>query len=94
MVMFCMYECGKHSLHSTYERAHAAHETTIIHMKNTVEIFNYEIKDISSTNREILSYIDSCHKEPERCASYLEKSTLQFENVVNITINSDSVIPK
>ena len=40
------------------------------------------------------NYIDSCHKELERRAAYPEQSTTNFENVANITVDSDSVIPK
>ena len=58
-----------------------------------MEIYNYEIKEISSTNRDMQNYIDSCHKESEICAAYPEQSTAHFENVANITINSASVIP-
>ena len=61
-------------------------------MQDIVEIFNSEIKDIHSTNRDMKNYIDSFHKESERCAAYLKQSTIHFENVSNITINSDSVI--
>ena len=39
-----IYKCVKHLLHSMYERTCAAHETTIIKMKEIVEIFNSEIK--------------------------------------------------
>ena len=43
-VYFFMYECGKKLLHSTHERACAAHDTPIDQMKEIVDIFNYEIK--------------------------------------------------
>ena len=46
----CMYECGKHLLNSMYERICATHETTISKIKEIMEIFNYDIKDICSTN--------------------------------------------
>ena len=39
----CIYEYGKHLLHSIYERTCAAHDTAISQMKEIVEIFNYEI---------------------------------------------------
>ena len=40
------------------------------------------------------NYIDSCHKESERHAAYLEQSTGNFENVADITVDSASVIPQ
>ena len=46
----CMYECGKHLLHSMYEHICATHETTISKIKEIMEIFKYDIKDICSTN--------------------------------------------
>ena len=39
-------------------------------------------------------YIDSCHKESERRATYPEHSTAYVENVANTTVNSASVIPQ
>ena len=88
-----MYEYGKNLSHSTYECLCVAHETTISHMKEIAEIFNSEINEIHSTNRDIQNYIDSCHKYSEIRAEYPEQSTAHFENVVNITVLSDSVIP-
>ena len=38
------------------------------------------------------TYIESCKKEPERRVVYTEHNTEHFENVANITANSDSVI--
>ena len=38
------------------------------------------------------NYIDSCHRESERCEAYPEKSASNFENVANITFDRDSVI--
>ena len=84
-----MYKCGKNLLHSTYERACAAYETTISQMKEIVEILNSEIKQVHSTNQGMQNYIDICHKESEVCAA---KNTVHFENVANITINSDILI--
>ena len=40
------------------------------------------------------NYIDSCHKESERLAAYPEQSTSNFENIVNITVESASLIPQ
>ena len=77
-----------------YEIACAEHEKTINQMKDIVEIFNLEIKEICSTNRDMRNYIDGCHKESERCETYLEKRTAHLENVANITVNSDGVIPQ
>ena len=39
-------------------------------------------------------YIDSCHKESERRAAYLEQSTAYYENIENITVDSASLIPQ
>ena len=39
-------------------------------------------------------YIGSCHKVSERRAPYLEQSTAHFEDVVNITVDSDTLIPQ
>ena len=38
------------------------------------------------------NYFDSCYKESERRASYLEQSTAHFNNVSKITIDIDSII--
>ena len=57
-----------------------------------MDISNSEIKEISSTNWDMKNYIDSCHKESERHTAYPEQSTEHFENVANITVDSDSVI--
>ena len=35
-------------------------------------------------------HIDSCHKKSESHASYPEHGTAHFNNVANITANSDS----
>ena len=67
-----MYECSKQLLNPTHEHACAAHGTTISHMKNIVEILNYGIKEISSTNQDMQNYIDSCHNEPEGRVAYPE----------------------
>ena len=84
----------KHLLHPMYELACAAHEKTINQMEDILEIFNYEIKEIHSTNRDTQNYIGSCHKESEICAVYPEQRTTHLENVVNINVDSDSVIPQ
>ena len=47
----------------TYECACSAHEMTIGQMKEIVEIFNYEKKEICSTKRDMQNYIDIFHKE-------------------------------
>ena len=39
-------------------------------------------------------YIASCHKESERCTAYPEQSTAHFENIVNINVDIDSLIPQ
>ena len=58
-------------MHSTC----AAQVTTISNIKDTAEIYNSEIKDICSINRDIQEYIDSCHKESRRRAADLEQIT-------------------
>ena len=40
------------------------------------------------------NYIDICHEESERCATYPEQSTVYFVKVANITVESASVIPQ
>ena len=34
--------------------------------------------------------IDGCHKESKSCATYPEHSTAHFNNVANITVDSDN----
>ena len=36
--------------------------------------------------------IDSCHKESKKHGAYMEQSTVHFEDIVNITVDSSSVI--
>ena len=38
------------------------------------------------------NYIDSCHRESEKRAAYPENSTANFENILSITVDSDSSI--
>ena len=38
-------------------------------------------------------HIDSFHKESESCAAYPEHSTTHFNNVANITVDSDIITP-
>ena len=38
--------------------------------------------------------IDSCHKESESRTEYPEQNTSHFNNVANITVNSNSVTPQ
>ena len=45
----CIYECGKKILQSTYEHAWAEQDTTISMMKEIVDIYSSEIKDIRTT---------------------------------------------
>ena len=75
-----------------YECACKSQETTIITMKDIVEIYNSKINYIRSTNQDMQNYIDICLRELERRADYPEHSTAHFENVANITVNSASVI--
>ena len=59
-----------------------------------LEQFNSDKKELIATNRDLQTYIDGCHKESERCAAYPEQSTAHFNNVVNITVDSDSITPQ
>ena len=89
-----MYECRKLLFQSEYEREYTAQEKTGSKMKEIIDIYNYVVKEVRSINREMRGYIDSCHKEPERRAVYLEHSTEYFEDIENIAINSSSLIMK
>ena len=46
-----------------------------------------------ATNQDLQTYIDSCHKESEIRAAYPEQSNAHLNNIVNITVNSDSITP-
>ena len=70
LVMFRIYECGKYVLYSNYERACVEKYRTISKMKEIVDIFYSEIKEIRPTSRDMQNYIDICHKEPEMCVEY------------------------
>ena len=59
-----------------------------------LELFNSEIEELRAMNQYLRTYIDSCHKESERCAVYPEHSTEYFNNFENITANSYSVTPQ
>ena len=61
-------------------------------IKEVLDIYSYYIKEINSTNRDMQTYIDSYKKESEKCAAYPEHSTVHFEYIANITVDSDSVI--
>ena len=56
-----------------------------------LESFNYETKELSATDQYLQNYIDSCHKESERCAAYPEQSTANFNKITNINVNIDSM---
>ena len=84
-----IYECGKHLVHSTYERVCTSQENTTNKIKEIVESFNSYIKEIRSTNQDMKTYIDSVKNKH---AEYPEQNTAYFENVANITVNGDSVI--
>ena len=60
-------------------------------MKENVEKYSSEIKEIHTTSRYLKTYNDSVKKE---CAAYAEQRNLHFENVSNITVNGDSVSPQ
>ena len=82
-----IYEYGKHFFHSTYECSGAAQDTTLSKMKYIFDIYNSEIEELRAINQYMQEHIDSCHKEPERCAAYLYQNTANFEDVQDITIN-------
>ena len=52
--------------------------------------FNSERKKLGTGNQDLRTYIDNVKKD---CTAYLEQNTLHFENVANITVNSDSITP-
>ena len=52
---------------------------------------NYNTKELSETNQDLLTYIDSLKKES---SVYPEQNTLHFEKVANITVDRDSTTPK
>ena len=87
-----MDEWGKYLFHSKYERACASQDTTISNMKEIVEIYKFEIEEICAINRDMRGHIDSCHNESQRREVYTEQSTTYFEDVANITGNSDILI--
>ena len=62
-------------------------------MKDILEMYSSKIKKVCSTNQDMQTYVDSCNKEPEKCAAYTEKSILHYENVADIINDGDSVIP-
>ena len=64
---------------------------TTIQIKEMVQTFNSETKEICSTNRYMQTYIDSVKNDH---VDYPEQKTSYFENVVNITVNSDIVNPQ
>ena len=51
-------------------------------MKDIVEIYKSETEQIRGTNIDMQEHIDGFHKE---------QSTEHFEDVANITVNSDSI---
>ena len=59
-----------------------------------LESFNYEKKELNTTNQYLEDYIASCHKESERRAVYKEQITEHFNNVADITADSDSITPQ
>ena len=57
-----IYECGKHLLYSMYEGTCVSKEANTSRMKGILEAFNYEIKEICSTNRDMRTYNGSVNK--------------------------------
>ena len=90
----CIYKCGKHLFHSKYEHVWTEKKMNTSQMKEIVELLNYEIKEICSTNQDTRAYVDSCNKESERRAAYPEHSTVHSKNISNINVDNDSVIPQ
>ena len=75
-----------------YYCVRVAQETTTSTTNYFVDTYSFEIKSIRPTNKDMKFYFDSCHKESEIHVVYPEQSTEFFENVVNITVNSASII--
>ena len=75
-----------------YERVCSEQETNTSKIKETVDTFNYYINELRSTNRDMQTYIDSCKKESERRAAYMDQNAAHFKNIAKITIDSASVI--
>ena len=69
--------------------------TLIDHKSDKINVGVIQLwdKGIMRNDRDLQTYIDSFHKEPEICAAYMEHSTPYFNNVVDITINIDSITP-
>ena len=62
-------------------------------MKEVLDMYKYKIEDINAITRDIGEHSDSCHKESEIPAVYPKYNTAHFNNVANITSNSDSITP-
>ena len=63
----------------------------ISQIKEILESFNSEIKELRSVNQDLWTYIYSVKKYR---AAYMEQNTLHFKNVTNISIDSDSITPQ
>ena len=72
----------------------AAQEKIISHIKEMLESFNSETKELCATNRDLQTYIDCCHQESERHALYPEQGIVHFNNMANITIDNNSITPQ
>ena len=57
-------------------------------------MYKSEIEDIHAINRYMQEHIDNFYKGSESCAAHQEHVTTHFNNVANITINSDSITPQ
>ena len=61
-------------------------------MKDIVDMYKYEKEEIYAINLYMQEHIDSCQKESEKRAAYLEQNIENFEDVASITVNSVSAI--
>ena len=51
---------------------------TTSYIKEKLESFNYETKELRTTNQDMQTYIDSCNKER---AAYKEHNNLHFKTL-------------
>ena len=68
-------------------------ETNISKMKEIVYTYKPDIEEIHAINLDMREHINSCHKESESRTAYPEYNTAHFNNVANISVNSDSITP-
>ena len=61
--------------------------------KVNVGVIHSDTKEFCSKNKVLQTYIDSCNKESERYAVYLDHSNSHLNNVANSLVDSDSITP-